>query len=65
MQKELLTEVLDQWNVAQLDTYLKMLSERKEQLDEWMRIVQNIRRAKVKQMNRKKPLDNGTRGGLG
>lgn len=59
--KELLSELTEDWNIQQLETYIYELQKRAVELNDWIKHVKTIRRKKV----RKPPVDTGTRGGKG
>jgi len=58
--KELLTEIIEEWDIVRLDGYIYHLKEKEEHLEEWIRQVQAIRRKKVKS---KSTPENGARDG--
>jgi hypothetical protein len=58
--KELLTELIKEWNISKIEEYIAQLEQRLVKIDDWIKYVKTIRRKKV----RKIPLDTGTRGGL-
>jgi len=60
-QKELLTDLIKDWTLQQLDDYIVQLHTKQVELNEWLKEVQAIRRKKTP----KKPVDTGTRGGIG
>jgi hypothetical protein len=60
--KELLLELIDEWNDAQLDGYIFHQEERLEHTRQLIRDLKEIRRKRYKR--KQKPLDAGVRGGL-
>jgi len=58
--KELLTEIIEEWDLRKVEDYLYHLKEREEHLSEWIRQVQVIRRKKAKS---KSTPENGPRDG--
>jgi hypothetical protein len=59
--KELLNELVETWSVDQVDDYILQLTTRMNELNDWLKSVQMIRRKKMR--NYKKMLDTGVRGG--
>lgn len=55
--KELLDEIIKEWTTNQVNNYIAQLEEREKNLKQWIRHLKSIRK-------RKKPLDNGVRGGI-
>lgn len=59
LHKELLSELIKDWTIVQLDTYLNELEVRAVQLDRWIKHVKTIKRKRT----RKPVYDTGVRGG--
>lgn len=59
--KELLTELVEDWTIENLDHYLLKLRAHAKNLDDWIRHVENLRRSKAKKL--KQPVDTGARDG--
>lgn len=46
--KELLSEIINDWDVTQLESYLGQLRKRQVELDKWIAHVKILQRKKVK-----------------
>jgi hypothetical protein len=57
--KELLSEIIQTWNVEKIESYIVLLEQRSIDLNDWIKHLRTIRRKKT----RKQPLDTGVRGG--
>jgi hypothetical protein len=57
--KELLTELVKDWTLMQLNEYIIQLEHRRNEMDEWIHHAKILRRKK----SRKTPVDTGGRGG--
>ena len=58
--KEMLGEIIKDWNLAQIEIYIEGLEKREIELSEWIKHLKTIRKRKV----RKPIYDNGPRGGI-
>ena len=58
--KDVATDIVKEWSVKELDTYIGQLQERHKEEGEWIRTVQQIRRKLVKS---KTTPENGPRDG--
>lgn len=59
--KELLSELIKDWDAVQLEKYLGELRQREVELGKWIKYVKNLQRRKV----RKPAFNTDTRGGKG
>jgi hypothetical protein len=57
--KELLTELVKDWTLMQLNEYIIQLEHRRNEMDEWIHHAKILRRKK----SRKPPVDTGGRSG--
>jgi hypothetical protein len=58
--KELLTELVKDWSLMQLNEYIIQLELRRADMDEWINHAKKLRRKR----NKKPPVDTGGRSGL-
>jgi len=58
--KELLTELVKDWTLMQLNEYIIQLEHRRNEMDEWIHHAKILRRKKSKKI----VVDTGVRGGL-
>jgi len=59
--KELLTEIVETWDLITLNKYLGELRARRDDLDTWIRHVQTLHKKKI--AKEKKPVETGARDG--
>ena len=59
--KDLLNELIKDWDDTRLETYIHELEDRVKLLNEWIRHVRTVRRKRT----RKSVFNNDTRGGKG
>lgn len=59
--KELLEEMISQWNEEQLSHYILKLELREMELHAWLKELRKLRQLKTRAL--KKPLENGPRDG--
>ena len=57
--KELLTELVKDWTLMQLNEYIIQLEHRRNEMDDWIHHAKILRRKK----NKKPPVDTGGRSG--